>query len=313
MAQLEPPHDRSAASPPGQRHATLARPVRVGCVQWQMRHFNSQAAFLQHVEGFVASLASYRCDAALFPEFFNAPLMALTPGLDTLQAMRELASHTQPIVEAVTRMAVSYGIDIIAGSMPVLEEGDLYNVAFLCRRDGSVDTQHKLHPTPGEQKDWNMRGGSRLRAFDTAFGRIGILICYDVEFPELPRLLCEEGIQILFVPFWTDTKNGYLRVRLCAQARAIENECYVALAGSVGNFPQVDCLDIQYGQSAVFTPSDFGFPHDAIVSQAEVGQEMSLIVDLDLDKLDRVREAGSVRNWHDRRRDLYRLQWLGKN
>jgi predicted amidohydrolase len=101
----------------------------------------------------------------------------------------------------------------------------------------------------------------------TDFGKIGILICYDVEFPELGRLLADQEIQILFIPFWTDTKNGYLRVRICAQARAIENECYVAIAGSVGNLPKVDNVDIQYGQSAVFSPSDFAFPHDAIVSE----------------------------------------------
>tara|TARA_B110000879_G_C10893442_1_gene401565 strand:+ start:214 stop:705 length:492 start_codon:yes stop_codon:yes gene_type:complete len=154
--------------------------------------------------------------------------------------------------------------------------------------------------------------GDKLQAFDTDFGKIGILICYDVEFPELGRILADQEIQILFIPFWTDTKNGYLRVRICTRARAIENECYVAIAGSVGNLPKVDNVDIQYGQSAVSSPSDFAFPHDAIVSETTPNTEMTLIVDLDLDRLTQLRNEGSVRNYLDRRRDLYKVNWTGK-
>ena len=156
-----------------------------------------------------------------------------------------------------------------------------------------------------------MQGGDNLTVFDTDFGKIGILICYDVEFPELARLQSEQGMQFLFVPFWTDTKNAYLRVRCCAQARAIENECYVVIAGSVGNLPKVDGADIQYAQSAVFSPSDFSFPHDAIMAETTPNTEMTLIVDLDLEKLDKLKNEGSVRNYLDRRRDLYRISWLG--
>src|SRR5690606_18649574 len=134
------------------------------------------------------------------------------PGLRSIDAMWELAKHTHEIVDAISRMAISYNMNIIAGSMPLVENNELYNVAYLCRRDGSTDSQYKLHPTPGEKRDWLMQGGNRLTAFETDFGRIGILICYDVEFPELTRILSEREIQILFVPFWTDTKNGFLRV-----------------------------------------------------------------------------------------------------
>ena len=291
----------------------LKKSARVGCVQWQMRYFNSLEELMQQVESFVDSLSDYKCDVALFPEFFNMPLMGLKPELSLVDAMWELANHTPAIVEAISKMAISYNINIIAGSMPLVEDNELYNVAYVCLRDGSIDKQYKLHPTPGEKRDFVMQGGDRLKAFDTDFGKIGVLICYDVEFPELGRLLSEEEIQILFVPFWTDTKNGYLRVRRCAQARAIENECYVAIAGSVGNLPKVEQLDIQYAQSAVFSPSDFSFPHDAIVAETTPNTEMCLIVDLDLEQLKILQNEGSVRNYLDRRRDLYRVLWLGKD
>lgn len=196
-------------------------------------------------------------------------------------------------------------------SMLRIVDNELYNVAYMCRRDGTIESQYKLHPTPYEKRAWIMKGGNNLSVFDTDFGKIGILICYDVEFPELARLQSEQGMQMLFVPFWTDTKNAYLRVRCCAQARAVENECYAIIAGSVGNLPKVDGADIQYAQSAVFSPSDFAFPHDAIIAETTPNTEMTLIVDLDLEKLGKLRHEGAVRNYLDRRRDLYQLSWLG--
>jgi predicted amidohydrolase len=210
----------------------------------------------------------------------------------------------------MSRLAVSYNINIIAGSLPVYTGNVLYNVAFLCRRDGTTDRQYRLHITPDERFYWGVQGGESLKCFDTDVGRIGILVCFDVEFPELPRLLADKGMQVLFVPFWTDTKNAYLRVRRCSQARAVENECYVPITGSVGNLPQVENIEIQYSQAAVFSPSDFAFPHDGIVAESTPNTEMTLITDLDMDKIKQLRAEGSVRNTMDRRLDLYRVEWL---
>lgn len=287
--------------------------ARIGCVQWQMRPMKCVEDLMQQVEFFVDALSAYKCDAALFPEFFNAPLMGVGEHQSSIDSIRALAAYSDDIIAGMSKLAVSYNINIIAGSVPIIEEGDLYNVAYLCRRDGTLDSQYKIHPTPSEKRDWIMQGGDEIKVFDTDFGKIGILICYDVEFPELARLQSEEDMNILFVPFWTDTKNGYLRVRLCAQARAIENECYVAIAGSCGNLPKVDNADIQYAQSAVFSPSDFAFPHDAIMAETTPNTEMTLIVDLDFEKLIALENEGSVRNYMDRRRDLYKVQWLGKS
>jgi predicted amidohydrolase len=114
-----------------------------------------------------------------------------------------------------------------------------------------------------------------------------------------------EGMEILFVPFLTDTQNGYSRVRNCAIARAIENECYVAVAGSVGNLPKVHNMDISFAQSVVFTPCDFSFPTTGIKAEATPNTEMILIVDVDLGLLKELHEQGSVRTKKDRRTDLY--------
>jgi predicted amidohydrolase/GNAT superfamily N-acetyltransferase len=288
--------------------STLKKIIRLGLIQWQMRPYKNFDEVMQQAEYFVDAVSGYRSDFALFPEFFNAPLMAENNHLSESEAIRELAKHTQDIVYRFSELAISYNINIITGSMPEIKDDLLYNVGYLCRRDGSVERYEKLHVTPDEAKIWGMQGGSQLKAMDTDCGKIGVLICYDSEFPELSRLLADEGMDILFVPFLTDTQNGYSRVRNCSQARAIENECYVAIAGSVGNLPNVHNMDIQYAQSMVFTPCDFAFPSNGIKAEATPNTEMILIADVDIDLLRELNRFGSVRNLKDRRKDLFELR-----
>jgi len=293
---------------PSKKAATKKKVVRIGLIQWQMRPYNKLEDLLQQAEYFVDAVSGYRSDFALFPEFFNAPLMAENNHLSEPDAIRELAKYTERIVQRFSELSISYNINIISGSMPELKDGILYNVGYLCKRDGTIERYEKLHVTPDEAKVWGMRGGNEIRAFDTDCGKIGILICYDSEFPELSRLLADEGMDILFIPFLTDTQNGYSRVRNCAQARAIENECYVAIAGSVGNLPNVHNMDIQFAQSMVFTPCDFAFPSNGIKAEATPNTEMILIADVDIDLLRELNRFGSVRNLNDRRKDIFELK-----
>lgn len=291
--------------------ARSAKTIRIGLVQWQMRLFPDIEAFYEQVEFFVDTVSGYKSDFAVFPEFFNTPLLAPYNHLSEMEAMRKLAEMTPGIVLKIQEYAVSYNVNVISGTMPVVDEDNkMYNVAYLCHRSGKTEEYRKVHITPNEQRYYGMVGGDAIQVFDTDCGKIGILICYDVEFPELSRILADQGMQILFVPFLTDTQNGYTRVRHCAQARAIENECYVAIAGCVGNLPKVNNMDIQFAQSAVFTPSDFAFPTNAVKAEATPNTEMVLVVDVDLHLLDELHHYGTVKTISDRRKDLYRVKLL---
>lgn len=294
--------------PPSQDFIPQKTSVRLGLVQWQMRTYNNIDDVFEQVEFFVDAVSDYKADFVLFPEYFNAPLMAKFNHLGESQAIRQLAQYTNEMRKRFISLAISYNINIITGSMPQLRGDDLYNVGFLCRRDGTFETYEKIHVTPDEAKSWGLSGGRTIKTFDTDCAKIGILICYDVEYPELPRIMADQGMQILFVPFLTDTQNGYSRVRICAQARAIENECYVVIAGSVGNLPRVHNMDIQYAQSGVFTPCDFAFPTDGKCAEATPNTEMILVSDVDLDLLNELHTYGCVRNLKDRRNDLYELR-----
>ncbi len=286
--------------------------IRLGLIQWQMRLYKNYEEVIEQAEYFIDAVSGYRSDFALFPEFFNAPLMAEFNHLSEADAIRELAKYTSRFKEDFSRLAIAYNINIITGSMPELVDGTLNNVGFVCKRDGEIEKYAKVHVTPDEQKVWGLKGSNKIKAFDTDCGKIGVLICYDSEFPELSRLLAKEGMDILFVPFLTDTQNGYSRVKICAQARAIENECYVAIAGCVGNLPKVENMDIQYAQSAVFTPCDFAFPANGIKAESTPNTEMILIADVDLELLTELHNVGSVNNLKDRRTDLYDVVKIGE-
>ena len=281
--------------------------VRLGLIQWQMRPYTNMDEMFTQVEFFIDSISAYKSDFALLPELFNGPLLAEFNDLSEAESMRALAQYTPEFKKRFRELAIKYNVNIITGSVPSIEGDVLMNVGYLCHRNGEIDQYEKIHITPDEAKFWGITGGNTLKVYDTDAGKIGILICYDVEFPELPRLLAEQGMQILFVPFLTDTQNAYNRVRYCAQARAIENECFVAITGCIGNLPKVENMDIQYSQSAVFTPCDFAFPSNGIKSEATANTEMILISDVDLSLLDELHAHGSVRNLKDRRTDFYEL------
>jgi predicted amidohydrolase/GNAT superfamily N-acetyltransferase len=283
------------------------RKARIACVQYQMRRIASFDDFAQQVTYFVGVAADYRADFVLLPELVAAQLLSAEDALTAKEGMRRLAAHRDAFEKLMRDLAVKHGITIIAGSLPVLEGERLLNVAFTCLPSGQVVAQPKLHITPTERSAWGISGGFALRTIDAPKTRIGVLICYDIEFPEAARYLADLGAEILFVPFCTDTRQSYLRVRYCAHARAIENQLYVALAGNVGNLPDVGHLDINYGQAAVLTPSDFAFARDGIAAEADSNEETVLICDVDLNALHSVRSSGTVTPRLDRRADLFRL------
>jgi predicted amidohydrolase/ribosomal protein S18 acetylase RimI-like enzyme len=299
------PERRKIAGAPIRRPV---RKIRVCAAQYQMRRISSWEEFEKQVDFFVSTADEYHCHFLLFPELFTAQLFSmLPPDLDTKTAVQRLADFTDAYLEMFRRMAVESGLHIIGGSQPVRTADGIRNVAHLFTPSGGVYTQDKLHVTPGERRNWGIQPGEGLRIFDTGLARIAIQICYDIEFPETSRLLTLYGVEVVFVPFSTDERKSYMRVRYCAQARAVENMIYVVLTGNVGNLPQVRSFLINYGQAAVLTPSDFAFPLNATLAEAEPNTETVVITDLDLNDLAQQREMGSVRPLRDRRPDYYEI------
>jgi predicted amidohydrolase/ribosomal protein S18 acetylase RimI-like enzyme len=292
------------------RQLRSVHPVRVAAVQYQMRRIRSFDDFAKQVEFFVDTAGDYQSDFLLFPELFTLQLLSLVEGRPG-EAARALTAVTPQYLELFSDMAVKYHVNIIGGTQFEVIDDTLYNTAFLFRRDGTIDSQKKLHVTPSESRWWGVTGGDELHVLDTDQGPIAINVCYDVEFPELARVQADQGARLLFVPYNTNDRYGHMRVRLCTQARCIENHLYAVTAGCVGNLPFVENADVHYAQSAVYTPSDIPFARDGIGAEVSPDVETVLVHDVDLEVLRRHRATGTTQNWNDRRTDLYGVSWKG--
>jgi len=284
------------------------RKIRVCAAQFQMRRIASWEEFAHQVDFFVEIAAEYHCHYLLFPEFFTVQLFSTMPdrysSRESISALADLGDRYR---ELLSKSARRVNLFIVGGSHPVRVGDEIRNVAHLFTPAGGIHTQDKLHITPAERAEFGIQPGSGLRVFHTSHARIAIQVCYDIEFPETTRLLTMAGAEVVFVPFSTDERKAYLRVRYTAQARAVENLLYVVTAGNVGNLPQVANFLVNYGQAAVYTPSDFPFPTEAIAASADSNSEAVIITDLDLSALEQAREAGTVRHLRDRRTDMYRI------
>ena len=289
----------------------LPKTIRVATVQYQQRAISSWEEFEEIVTYFVDVVADYKADFVLFPELFTLQLLSIANEMvPPEEAIDTLTEYTKPLQNLFHNLAIKYNVNIIGGSHPTkVRDGSIQNISLVCLRDGSVHKQPKLHPTPSDVYWWNIKGGSKLSVIETDCGPIGVMICNDVEFPELSRHLIDQGANLLFVPFCTDERQAYLRVRYSAQARAVENQCYVILAGNVGNLPRVRNMDIQYAQSCILTPCDFSFARDGVAADTTPNVEQVIFADLRLDSLFEARQSSTILSLRDRRHDLYSVVW----
>ena len=273
--------------------------VRVASLQYFIRPVESFEQFEAQVESLVDTAEDYSCRLLVFPEYFTCQLLTLNKNRDLSidRQVRVLAKLEGRIVEMFQRLAKKSGMYIVGGTLPAIDPPDeetLYNECYLYSPSGDWEVQGKIHMTRFEKEHWKVSPHDKFRVFETDLGRLAINICYDVEFPELAREAARRGADILVVPSCTDDRQGFLRVRYCAQARAIENQMFVIHSGTVGSLPQIPAVSLNYGQAAIFTPSDFPFARDGVLSEGIPNQETIVIGELDMRLINEAREDGTV-------------------
>lgn len=279
--------------------------VRIASVQYMLRPIAAWEDFERQVHLMLDAAGEYRPQFVLLPEIFTTQLMSFLPRQPVDLAVRALDQFTDRYKALMREHAMRYGYYLVGGSHPAIRDGELYNTAFLFSPHGDIYEQDKTHRTRWERERWKTTPGHRLQLWETEFGDISILVCYDVEFPELARMVCEAGADILFVPSSTDDRQGFWRVRYCCHARAIENQVYVAMASTVGSLP-VEGLGLHYGQASILTPSDFPFSRDGIAAEGVANTEQIIIADVDLDLLFENRVNGTTIPLYDKREELYK-------
>lgn len=269
--------------------------LRVASLQYFIRPITTFDQFSEQVIGLVETAADYRAKLVVFPEYFTLQLLTLGDVKRPLpDQIRSLAAQEDAFLDLMTGLAARHDLYIVAGTIPHLNpNGVVNNVCHVVGPGGRRGLQAKLHMTRFEQ-EWNVVAGAGLSVFDTPFGRLAVAVCYDVEFPEYVRAAARCGAHILAVPSCTDDRQGFLRVRLCAQARAIENQMYVIQASTVGSLPMVPAVSLNYGQASIFTPSDFAFARDGILAEGIPNQETMIVAELNLETIVEGREEGTV-------------------
>jgi predicted amidohydrolase len=271
--------------------------IRVASLQYFIRPAQTFEQFRDQVEALVETAEDYRCQLLVFPEYFTVQLLTLGNVRRPIrEQIRDLAHQVPRFAELMSGLARKFKLHIAAGTIPVMDDSidKVYNECFFFSPSGEFGVQGKLHMTRFEREDWIVSARAGLKVFETSFGKVAITICYDVEFPEIARAAAREGAHILIVPSCTDDRQGFLRVRYCAQARAIENQTYVVQACTVGSLPMVPAVSLNYGQASILTPSDFAFSRDGILAEGNPNQEMMVIGELNMRTILDTRTTGTV-------------------
>ena len=279
---------------------------KIAVAQFPVPLHASWEAFAALVGDWVAHAAEAGARLLVLPEYGSMSLTALLPEAVRNDLQGQLVA-LQPFREAYRalhqQLAQQHGVYLLAGSFPwQLDDGRVVNRAFFCAPSGALSWQDKLVMTRFEREQWGVAAGGPLRVFETELGTIGVNICYDSEFPLIARAQAEAGASLILVPSCTDTLHGYWRVRVGAQARALENQCVVVQSPLVGEAPWSPAIDVNRGAAGVFGPPDVGFPADGVLALGSMDAEQWLFADLRLDRVDKVRRRGQVfnyRHWPD--------------
>jgi len=281
----------------------LINTLKLACAQYPIDFLNGWSDYEAKITAWVKDAYLQEVQFLVFPEYFSMGLSSLFEAevygslAAQLDAMQEL--HT-PFVELYTRLSAQFNVHILAGTFPLrVDNGEYRNRAWLFRPDGTRDYQDKLQMTRFEAEQWHISPGDAIRVLDTDFGPIGVAICYDSEFPLIVRRQVEMGARLILAPSCTDTLAGYNRVRIGCQARALENQCFVAQSTTIGEARWSPAVDVNVGQAAVYTPVDRGFPDNGLLDQGPDDQTGWMIADLDFEALEKVRRDGQVLNHRD--------------
>ncbi|MBS3928591.1 MAG: carbon-nitrogen hydrolase family protein [Sphingomonadales bacterium] len=270
----------------------------IAAAQYPIEQLETWSAYAAKLTRWIETAAKGGASLAVFPEYGAMELAALdvTTMGDLSACLGTVAGRLSDIDALHAELAVKHGMHVLAASVPAEVPGGFVNRARLFAPNGKVGVQDKLVMTRFEREEWFISASGPLRLFETSLGKIGINICYDSEFPLLARAQVEAGMELLLVPSCTDSEHGYWRVRLGAQARALEGQCYAVQSPTVGNAQWNPAVDVNRGAAGVFGPPDRGMPATGVLALGKMDAAQWLFADVDLAKVAELRADGGVLN-----------------
>ena len=269
--------------------------LRLALAQWRIERPAGVAGWLARLDREVATAVAAGAELLVLPEY-AAMEAAAGEAPDLAAELARAMEHSAEILDGARAIATRHGAWLIPGSWPFATPAGPVNRAPLLAPDGAVRFQDKHVMTRFETERWGILPGEPPSVFDTPWGRIGIAVCFDVEFPILVRAQVAAGAWLVLVPACTDTMHGFHRVRAAIAARALEGQCFCAMAPTVGQAPWSGSLDRNTGRAAVCGPIDLGFPADGIMVEGRLDEPGWVHCALDPARLESVRRDGAVRN-----------------
>ncbi len=276
----------------------MTRILTIAAAQYPLDDVASIVAWRAKVARWVADAVQKGAEVLVFPEYASLELSSIGGiGSDLEKSLVGVAALEHEIIDLHRQLARQHGVLIVAGSNPQVNGMTRCNVAHVFGPQGQHDSFTKIMPTPWERDPWRISGGRELKLFQFNGVKIGLLICYDIEFPLLSRALAEAGAEVILAPSNTETAWGYWRVRTGAAARALENQVYTVHSPCVGAAPFCTACAINVGAAGVFAPPDKGFPENGVVALGNMNQPQWLVQKLDLDLMRALRTTGGVRTF----------------
>ena len=273
--------------------------MKIAAAAYPLSWFETWAEYEAKMTAWVAEAAEEGADLLLFPEYGAMELASLSgeQAAGSPHGSTEAVAEWLPAANALfSKLSAEHGVHIVSPSAPVRDGEKVVNRAGIFAPSGTIGWQDKQIMTRFERDPWGISGGAPLQVFETALGKIGILICYDSEFPLLAMALADAGAEMILVPSCTEALEGYWRVRIGSMARALELQCVTAMASTVGAEPRLYAVEETTGAGGVFCPPDQGFPSTGVIAEGAIGTPGWTYAEVDLDAIRAVRADGHVLN-----------------
>ncbi len=262
--------------------------MRIAIVQQDCR-LGDKAHNLQSASSLIRQAAEAGAHLILFPELF---LTGYFLNRDLVKLAEEVSG---PSVHQLAKLAKTHAIHICIGlAEKQLEPESIFNAMVCLSAEGRIVAVYRKAHLYDAEKDYFTPGNEAVVA-ETAIGRLGLAICYDLEFPEWPRVLALQGAQLLLVAT-ANMEPWDVYQEVYTKARAMENQMFVALANRIGK----DDNYVFCGDSLLVDPMG------RILARAQKNSPALLVSDLDLESINRIRDS-SINYFRDRRAQLYGL------
>ena len=276
--------------------------IKVAAAQYPIERLTDMAALQAKLARWVADAARGGADLVVFPEYGAMEIAGTLEDCiaGDLQASLRAVAQLKPEIDAfLLELAAQYAIHILTPSGPSFRpDGSFANTASLVTPGGKSGVQEKMIMTPFK-RNWGVTGGAAPQVFETALGRIGVLICYDSEFPLLARSMLEAGARLILVPACTERVSGFNRVRTAALARALENTIATVISPTTGDATWSPVVDRNAGAAGVFVPAEAGVSDTGVLAEGVLNQPQLVTAEIDFAHLARLRSSGEMRNAAD--------------